>query len=162
ELRLSELLDEYRQLREERLKDETKRKQAAAGLLVCGLQQRLLSSIEAFARTLRVHRRTIERQMEEPSASLATRAGSFDLMGEGVSSDDDRATLPEEELEAEEEAQFEAATLASATEIKDASEKRHFAREQQLLDEITAIAEKARSLPDARIRKLVDWIRANM
>src|SRR5262249_37761843 len=57
ELRLSELLDQYRQLREERLKDETKRKQAAAGLLICGLQQRLLSSVEAFARTLKVHRR---------------------------------------------------------------------------------------------------------
>ncbi|MBD3162773.1 MAG: helicase, partial [Candidatus Eisenbacteria bacterium] len=55
ELRLSALLDRYRSLREERLKGETKRAQAAAGLLICNLQQRLLSSIEAFARTLRVH-----------------------------------------------------------------------------------------------------------
>ena len=35
------------------------RTQAAAGLLVVGLQQRLLSSIEAFARSLAVHRRTV-------------------------------------------------------------------------------------------------------
>ena len=34
----------------------TRRAQAAAGLLVVGLQQRLLSSIEAFARSLKVHR----------------------------------------------------------------------------------------------------------
>ena len=52
ELVLSELLDEYRVRREERLAGESKRKQAASGLLICGLQQRLLSSVEAFARTL--------------------------------------------------------------------------------------------------------------
>src|SRR5947209_9687179 len=50
ELVLSTLLDQYRSLREQRLKDEARRTRAAAGLLVCGLQQRLLSSIEAFAR----------------------------------------------------------------------------------------------------------------
>jgi SNF2 family DNA or RNA helicase len=40
ELKLSEMLDEYRNLRRERLKGETKHKQASAELLVCGLQQR--------------------------------------------------------------------------------------------------------------------------
>ena len=64
ELRLSALLDEYRRLREQRLSGETRRKQAAAGLLITGLQQRLLSSIEAFSRTLRVHRRTVRKQWE--------------------------------------------------------------------------------------------------
>ena len=64
ELRLSVLLDQYRELREERLKSETKRKQATAALLISGLQQRLLSSVEAFARTLRVHRRTVERHWQ--------------------------------------------------------------------------------------------------
>src|SRR6516225_9687595 len=64
ELSLSVLLDQYRELREERLKGETKRKQASAALLISGLQQRLLSSVEAFARTLRVHRRTVQRQWD--------------------------------------------------------------------------------------------------
>src|SRR5205823_6360905 len=64
ELRLSLLLDQYRTLREERLQGETKRKQASAGLLIIGLQQRLLSSVEAFSRTLRVHKRTAQRQWE--------------------------------------------------------------------------------------------------
>src|SRR5881409_1895914 len=68
ELLLSKLLDEYRELREERLKGESKRKQAAAGLLITGLQQRLLSSIEAFARTLRVHRQTVQRQWQAQQA----------------------------------------------------------------------------------------------
>lgn len=45
ELKLASLLDQYRELREERLKNETKRKQATAGLLIVGLQQRLLSSV---------------------------------------------------------------------------------------------------------------------
>src|SRR5450755_3456168 len=46
ELALSRLLDEYRTAREERFASTTRRAQAAAGLLVVGLQQRLLSSIE--------------------------------------------------------------------------------------------------------------------
>ena len=52
ELVLSRLLDEYRTAREERFAGTSKRTQAAAGLLVVGLQQRLLSSIEAFAHSL--------------------------------------------------------------------------------------------------------------
>src|SRR6266851_4276163 len=69
ELTLSALLDQYRALREERLQHATKRTQATAGLLLIGLQQRLLSSIEAFARTLRVHRRTVQRQWEAAQAA---------------------------------------------------------------------------------------------
>src|SRR5580692_10114280 len=62
ELRLSVLLDQYRQSWEERLHSATARKQAVAMLLISGLQQRLLSSIEAFSRTLRVHQKTIQKQ----------------------------------------------------------------------------------------------------
>ena len=68
ELVLSRLLDEYRTAREERFASTTRRAQAAAGLLVVGLQQRLLSSIEAFARSLKVHRATVERQWEKANA----------------------------------------------------------------------------------------------
>src|SRR5262249_58139966 len=97
------------------VKDQSKRKQAAAALLVSGLQQRLLSSIEAFARTLRVHRRTVERERQQDAAQAAAQPGLFDLLGSGVGSDDDRAELDPEALGREEEAQFEAATVASAT-----------------------------------------------
>ncbi len=40
--------------------------------------------------------------------------------------------------------------------------KASFAREQKLLDEMTEIAEAARGLPDARVRRLIEWIRENM
>ncbi|MGO9462717.1 MAG: DISARM system SNF2-like helicase DrmD [Isosphaeraceae bacterium] len=160
ELRLSVLLDQYRELREERLTSETKRKQAAAALLISGLQQRLLSSVEAFARTLRVHRRTVQRQWDASGGKQRrpnAHAGAPTLFAEGIDNDDDRATLSEEELQAEEDAQIEAATLDTAPSRQDA-----FAREQQLLDEMTEVAEAGRGLPDARVHKLVDWIRGNM
>ena len=92
ELRLSVLLNEYRERREARLQTESKRKQAAAALLVSELQQRLLSSIEAFARTLRVHRRTVEKHREQAQAGRTepiARTPLLDLLGDGIEADDD-------------------------------------------------------------------------
>jgi hypothetical protein len=165
ELVLSRLLNQYRELREERLSGETKRTQAAAGLLIVNLQQRLLSSIEAFARTLRVHRRTVQRQWEQAQAASPPKPrGSFqmDLLAGPVGSDDDRAALNEEELQAEEDAQIEAATAESAASSADAEAAKLFAREQQLLDQMTEIAEAACGRPDARVLKLIGWIREHM
>jgi SNF2 family DNA or RNA helicase len=165
ELRLFALLDEYRAFREERLRSETKRKQAAAGLLITGLQQRLLSSVEAFARTLKVHRRTVLRQWESASKStLPDRplVGMFDLISAPIGSDDDRAALPEEELQAEEEAQIEAVSAATTGPLTSPGAAELFAKEQKLLDEMTKLAEAARGRPDARVTKLIAWIRANM
>lgn len=165
ELKLASLLDQYRELREERLKNETKRKQAAAGLLIVGLQQRLLSSTEAFARTLKVHRKTVQRQWEKMQAEAEAEeasAGSTDLLTGSVDNDDDRAELDEDELRAEEDAQFESASAATMGPIEDLSAKQLFEREQQLLQEMTDIAEQARGTADARIKRLVEWIRENM
>ncbi len=176
ELRLSALLDEYRQLREQRLSGETKRKQAAAGLLITGLQQRLLSSVEAFARTLRVHRRTVKRQWgkpETPPKAVSIPIAQADLLTGSVGNDDDRATLAEEELQAEEEAQIEAVTAATSAPAaqfvpfaqagsKDLSAPQLFARELQLLDQMAETAEAARALPDARVRRLIEWVRRHL
>ena len=60
--------------RELRLSGETRSTQSASGLLICGLQQRLLSSVEAFSKTLHVHRRTVKKQRE---AALAHRRLGF-------------------------------------------------------------------------------------
>ncbi len=68
ELKLSRLLNDYRNTREERLKNESKSKQAASGLLIIGLQQRLLSSIEAFAKTLKCIETPLKRQWEKLQA----------------------------------------------------------------------------------------------
>ena len=164
ELKLASLLDQYRELREERLKNESKRKQAAAGLLIVGLQQRLLSSIEAFARTLKVHRKTVQRQWEKSKQEQMdeSSSGMFDLLSGSVGNDDERATLNEDELQAEEDAQFEAASAATMGPIEDMSAQQLFAREQQILQEMTDVAEDARGKPDARVRKLVTWIRESM
>ena len=165
ELKLSALLDQYRQLREQRLKSETKRKQAAGGLLITGLQQRLLSSVEAFARTLRVHRKTVQRQWEEGPATKESEAApprQIDLLAGTIGSDDDRAALSVEELQFEEDAQIEAVSAATVGPFTDSAAKASFAKEQKLLDEMTDVAEAARGLPDARIRCLIDWIRRNM
>lgn len=149
----------------ERLVSETKRKQASAGLLITGLQQRLLSSIEAFARTLRVHRRTVLRQWEESKLGAHTekaQTGVFDLVAETVGADDDRAALPETGLQAEEDAQIEAISAATAGTLTGKDASILFAKEQMLLDEMTNLAESARGRPDARVTKLIAWIREHM
>ena len=74
ELVLSRLLDDYRNLREKRFRTATARGRAAAGLLVIGLQQRLLSSIEAFAMSLARHRKTVERHWAEGAGARKARS----------------------------------------------------------------------------------------
>ena len=83
ELTLSRLLDQYRTTREERLASTTRRAQAAAGLLVVGLQQRLLSSVEAFARSLKVHRATVERQWDK-GRTVDSRSGLIERQRRGA------------------------------------------------------------------------------
>ena len=58
DLLLPELLDQYDQLRRERLRVTNKHVQSASALLISNLQQRLLSSIPAFVRTLAVRNGT--------------------------------------------------------------------------------------------------------
>jgi superfamily II DNA or RNA helicase len=162
ELKLSKLLDQYRTLRQRRLADATKRKQAEAALLITGLQQRLLSSIEAFARTLAVHRRTMERIWAQPRAAdkkpVAELRVEADLLFGSPDSDDDRSQLDESELQKLEDAQVEAVT--SATTGNDAAAD--LEGEKALLTEMERTAEAARGLPDARIRYLINWIRKHL
>ena len=193
ELKLSRHLNEYRNTREERLKNESKTKQAASGLLIIGLQQRLLSSIEAFAKTLKVHRNTVKRQWEKLTALPSSNSGSpskeshplliaaepnpsyqaerpfsssdtirADLLANAIDNDDERATLSEEEMESEVEAQVEAVSATTVGPFVDDASKQLFAREQDLLAEMTEIAEQARGQTDTRTQKLIDWIRENM
>jgi superfamily II DNA or RNA helicase len=159
ELRIAALLDQYRSLREERLAGESRRTQSASGLLITGLQQRLFSSIEAFAKTMAVHRKTVKKQWEQ-APPVPTAATSLDLLTESVGADDERATLSEEALAAEADAQMEAATTATIGPTTDQSSRSLFDREQQLLDEMTELADKARFQPDGRVKKLAEWIRA--
>ena len=89
ELELSRLLDEYRTARERRHANASGKAQAAAGLLVVGLQQRLLSSVEAFARSLAVHRRTVERHWERDQASVVEVSGGASTAGQSRAATDE-------------------------------------------------------------------------
>jgi SNF2 family DNA or RNA helicase len=166
ELKLATLLDAYRELREQRLKDQSKRKQAAAGLLIVNLQQRLLSSVEAFARTLRVHCKTVKRQWEamlaDQTATESPEPEAMDLLVDGIGSDDDRAALPEEDIAAETEAQVAAASKATMGPVKGGAAEQLFAKELKLLEQMTDIAEQAANQPDARVKKLIEWIREHL
>jgi len=166
EIVLSNLLDEYRTLRESRFGTTTRRTQASAGLLVVGLQQRLLSSTEAFARSLKVHRATVARQWEK-SAECGTPSDAIDsearLFTTVPDADDERAEWTGEELEAEEVAQIEAvAAAAEAHAPRDAAAEALWRREQELLGRMEAIAEQARYAPDAKTLCLIDWVRNNL
>jgi superfamily II DNA or RNA helicase len=166
ELRLVALLDEYRQLREKRLSIESRRVQTASGLLICGLQQRLFSSIEAFSRTLRVHRKTVLRQWNSIQSQevLQKTPLSFrvDLLGRGAEADDDRSLLSDAELAIEEDAEIASVTAATAGSTDSEAARVLFGKEQAILATMTELAESSRALPDARVNKLVSWIKDNM
>ncbi len=80
-------------MRQARTAGATKRKQAEAALLVSHLQQRILSSVEAFARTLAVHRRTMERlwAADSSAGAVVSDAPHLDLLSQGLDRDDDRS-----------------------------------------------------------------------
>ena len=166
EIELSRLLDQYRTAREERHADSSRKSQAASGLLVVGLQQRLLSSIEAFARSLKVHRKTVERQWEksgkEEPVPLKTAEDEATLFTSSPDSDDERSDWTDEQLEAEEVAQIEAVTAAAEAEAsRDQAAREIWKWEKTLLDQMETIAEDNRFQPEAKVRSLIDWIREN-
>ncbi len=151
DLVLPRLLDEYRELREARAKNASKMARNAATIVLTALQKRLLSSIEAFASTLEVHRRSVAKARAKHASAPARQAALFAIEAPGA--DDDRAELREDDVRTEEHSQVEAATVAAlAGEDLDA-------REHTLLEKMTAVAEGARGDADARISRLVAWIR---
>ena len=160
ELKLSELLDKYRDVRQRRMSGTTKRKQAEAALLISGLQQRLLSSVEAFARTLAVHRRTMERLWagEKGGPEGRSRMGGADLVAGALGADDERSLLSETQQYELEVGAVEAATMATAGDAAAAD----IGEEKKLLAEMEQVAEQGRGVPDARVQYLVEWIRKHM
>ena len=169
ELVLSRLLDEYRGLREERLKNAPARARAAGGLLVVGLQQKLLSSIEAFAISLARHRVTVRKQWEQAAVGEATAAGpgsvlaSARLFASPPDADDERAEYTDDDSEAEEAAQIATLNAAAEGEVAgDAQAEAIRRKEEALLDRMQEVASAARGLPDAKTRRLIEWIRDHL
>jgi SNF2 family DNA or RNA helicase len=150
ELKLMRLLNEYGQLREQRLTKATRGQQAAASLVICTLQKRLLSSLEAFASTLRVHRKGLDDQTPEHFDGQE----QLDLDAPGA--DDERGEQPEEQVTEELDIAVSRASKRSrGTEPPSP-------QELEILEEMAASADRGRGLPDGRMKDLAAWIRANL
>lgn len=119
---------------------------------ITSLQKRLLSSIEAFARTLKVHRAGIEKQAANCSLAVLE---NLPLLLESPGADDERAELAEEEVQTEEDAQVTVATRQAIT-------CGLTTRELKILEDMTEVANQARYQPDPRVENLVEWIRDNL
>ena len=176
-----EKLDRYRIEQEKRLTEATKSQQAVAALVTGGLQKRLLSSIDAFARTINVHRRGVKKAVDEAAEAVsvspsqlanlmrltleADDAASDSVDSEETSYDEGESTdtlLEQPDLSVNDlDTLMETATAASS----DASHLeglKALQRELDLVDEMLSIAEASRYDKDARIGKLIEWIDENM
>ena len=185
---------ELSRLRDERLENGTARARAAAGLLVVGLQQKLLSSIEAFAISLARHRAAARKQWEqarpgatallhrengsgtstsgrEPAGAAGkTAASGHDsvlasarLFSTPPDADDERAEYSDDEREAEEAVQIDVINAAAEGDSAEDAEAEAIRRkEEALLARMEEVASAARGLPDAKTRRLIDWIRENL
>ena len=152
ELILSDKFDAYRAMREARLVDEPPSKRAQALLVLIGLQKRLLSSVEAFYRTIRVHREAMRRA----SAGAQARApADLGRLLEAVGADDDRASADPEALSEQVDAALDAATVAT---VAGAELKGGLDAELAALDELVALADEHRDVDDARVKELIRWI----
>jgi len=161
ELELARRLAAYDELRKKRIECLPGQKAALAKLAFVGLQQRLLSSIAAFARTMKVHRATLQRVLDgDQAARVAAAAQAF---VEAPASEDGAELGLEDEsaeraIDADDDATAEAASALGAI---DAAQN-DLRTELAAVDEMLALAERHASRPDARVHWLVDWIKANM
>ncbi|OJW60005.1 MAG: hypothetical protein BGO65_00265 [Afipia sp. 64-13] len=161
ELALARLLAAYGELRMKRVAKLSSQKAALAKLAFVGLQQRLLSSIAAFARTLKTHRVTLQKVLDGEELARATAAASAFV---AVPTPEDNAELglededAEKAIAADEEAE---AAIASAAGVVDATLE-DLRAELAVVDEMFALAEKHATRPDARVNWLVEWIRKSM
>ncbi|MDP2958678.1 MAG: DISARM system SNF2-like helicase DrmD [Longimicrobiales bacterium] len=154
ELVLSTLLQRYREARQDRLQGVRASRRASEMLVIVSLQKRLLSSIEAFARTLAVHRRSVLKRAGT-EADVDVTSSQIDLLAAAPDGDDPRAELPEDDVEAEADLQMGRATAASGGGPESAEER-------ALLDQMLDVAGTARYEPDPRVRHLIGWIKDNL
>jgi SNF2 family DNA or RNA helicase len=143
ELALCEMMDRYQALRVEQVKGEKIHIRNRSLIVFSHLQQRLLSSPEAFARTITKHAEGAERRFN-PKAKLQ-------LITHGGDPDSEEASLDEDAQEA-----LLAKELAKADPIESLN-----AEATAILEEMVQIANDARHLPDSKTLKLLQWIAAH-
>jgi hypothetical protein len=114
-------------------------------LVFVNLQKRLLSSPEAFARTLEVHAQAVHRAGGVKVKAPAPQAALFE--------DPEAYGVDDDTLAAEEDSDVVAATAELPAPSVEAT---------ALLKSLRALAEKGRRQPDAKVRALIAWIRAQL
>jgi hypothetical protein len=165
EIVLPQLLEQYRAVRRKRFEGASKKKAAESMIVISGLQQRLLSSFEAFATTLAKHREGMERVWAGKTAPInAVRAGSLmqEISSAPDADDDTRASRSEaDQLRAEGDA-FAALSNETSDAAASAAALTDIARDERaLLDKMRDIAEAARYTADGKTKRLLDWVRAH-
>ncbi len=154
ELVLAEKLAALREMREQRLAASGRAAQRAGSLVIGTLQQRLLSSVAAFARTIRVHRQALELQAP-PVRKVVL---SADLFVPPTADDEDVA------LQDAERAQMEDAAVTAASEqmLPAHPADTAFQAELAAVRELETLADAARDRKDARVDWLLQWIDREM
>jgi len=161
ELNLARQLAAYGELRMGRINSLSSKRAALAKLAFVGLQQRLLSSISAFAKTLKVHRKTLERLIEGEKVNAAPLAAQA-FVNLGLQEEAIDLGLEEERAEKAIEADEEATAIAASELGAIGATKIDLQTELAAVDRMLAIAEANSSRPDARMRWLIDWIKTNL
>jgi hypothetical protein len=110
------------------------------------LQQRLLSSPEAFAKSLEVHAQAVQRR-----GGPRSRAAQIPIAS--PESDPDLFGPTDEDIQAEEDAALEAESARMPSPTEEAA---------SLLASMRAVAERARRAPDAKVRALFAWMREHL
>ena len=116
-----------------------KQKNRRSRLGIASLQKRLLSSIEAFARTLAVHAKSVGERTDQAVASPSS--PDDDEYGEDETTSDERS-----------DSQMTLLSVGLAAPSTDA---------RSLLERMTSLAEQSRRAPGPKVLALIDWIRRN-
>lgn len=168
ELVLPKILDDYRLVREKRLSTETKFRQIAGALVIGGLQKRLLSSIEAFAKTLAVHRKSVERALEKKKNSTEPSKldwKDLERLTSGEDFDEDLADQSRDSQENPSEPGFDELMIQATTASTSADREEirmTLNRELAIVDKMINIAEASRHNADERVRSIIKWIEDHM
>jgi ERCC4-related helicase len=161
ELQLARLLAAYGAMRNSRIDGLPRQQASLARLAFVGLQQRLLSSIAAFARTLNVHRKTLQRILDgEHTGRIA--AAAVDFTRAPAADESFELGLEDDAADAATAADDDAITEAASA--LGAAEATHTALRAELraADEMLALAQRHALASDTRVQWLLSWISANL
>ena len=131
ELELATLLAEYTEL--------VRPTQGQGKLVFINLQKRLLSSVEAFSRTLDAHHRAVVEGRAKASVQVS------------LLNDEDEYGVDDDAIDKADEIRVETASRALTP----------GGHARKLLDRMRSLAQQNRGAADAKVRFLLDWIRKN-